>query len=423
MITIEKKPGNEPAPRNAVEPYTIYLGDDPYVLTEEALKEQVDPLIQRRRNWHYPKLEFTGVQDARLTLMNTSRNVSHELNIRIAPDKLHVSCDCGLPAETLCVHAYNALLQIIWFGGTHYFKQYRPRGRAEMAAAHGQYFEKKTGDAGIKIIPKKELGSIYYLTGKLEGAVITEILKLPGVAPAPCQPASRTALTYILVKGLYQAGCPPFLLPCLGKLNTAGTYAMGFHHFVSGTEKEYDPYLTEEQRTLNGICYEMAKQAEKLPESIEECMITPAGPGSLAILFQLWKKAIPLLQQQEFLYKYYLSRKRELRGKPRKRGAWKIKISHNKPGLRFRLTDKGPFYLLEIEVWLEGARLNGYEFTTGFFIEKFQDMYLFSSLRDAAVAEWMEKHGGRITIFKEHFSAFEQDFLQPLREYYPVKGY
>lgn len=31
--------------------------------------------------------------------------------------------------------------------------------------------------------------------------------------------------------------------------------------------------------------------------------------------------------------------------------------------------------------------------------------------------------GGRITIFKEHFSAFEQDFLQPLREYYPVKGY
>ncbi len=396
------------------------MGDDPYVLTEEALKEQVDPLIQRRRNWHYPKLEFTGVQDARLTLMNTSRNVSHELNIGIAPDKLHVSCDCGLPAETLCVHAYNALLQIIWFGGTHYFKQYRPKGRAEMAAAHGKYFEKKTGDAGIKIIPKKNLGSVYYLTGKLEGAALTEILKLPGTSPAPQRPASETALTYMLVNASWREKCLPFLLPCLGKLNTAATGIRGFHHFISGTEKEYDPYLTEEQRTLNGICCEMAKQAEKLPGTIGECMAIPAASGPLSLLFGLWQKAIPLLQQQEYLYNFYLNRKRELRGKPIKRHLREIEIHDDTPGLRFRLTDKGPFYLLEIEVWLKGRKLDGDEFTTAFFIEKFQELYLLSSLRDVALAEWMGKHGGRITIFKEHFSAFEQDFLQPLREYYPV---
>lgn len=71
-------------------------------------------------------------------------------------------------------------------------------------------------------------------------------------------------------------------------------------------------------------------------------------------------------------------------------------------------------------VLLSGKAIRNFEPITAFFIQQDQNIYQLSSQRDAAMLEWMRKSGGRITVFKQHFTEFENSFLKQLRKNYPV---
>lgn len=113
-------PGNKKTSkltRNASDPFVLYLEDEPYALTDESLKSQIDARIQKKRHWLYSAIKFISLADQVLKLRISNSEASYEMTVKIEPDKLHISCSCGSPVQTLCNHTYQTLDKIVLFGG------------------------------------------------------------------------------------------------------------------------------------------------------------------------------------------------------------------------------------------------------------------------------------------------------------------
>lgn len=404
--------------RNAADFYIIPLENDHYALTEEALKKCVDSRTLKAAGWFYPTLKFISFKDGKLELSNTNDKVSYKLSILIEKDKLHVACSCAIQVEKLCQHAYKALDKLLVFGPSDYFEKYSPNGVVEVALANKKCFEFEYGGNGLSIKPKKELGRIYNLNEEISVDELNAIMALPSKMPSQSETPKEVALCYILMVAR-RDNFLPFLIPCLGKLNKAGTAIKGFNKFLSGIEKENDTLLTDEQRTLNRICLDMWKLVEKLGDIAIYETLLEENKHRLSILFGLWQKAIPLLQKQ-YVFKHPFFFTRYLKGRPWKSYIEDIQIKTEIPSLQFQLNDKGLVYQLEMKVLLNDKSIKGIEANAPFFVQQEENIYMISSLRDAAIAEWIRKSGNRITIFKQHFTAFENDFLKSIRKHYPV---
>ena len=112
--------------------------------------------------------------------------------------------------------------------------------------------------------------------------------------------------------------------------------------------------------------------------------------------------------------------KRELKEKPQRARIERVQLSKDRPRLHFQLLDKGAFYQLYMKVAVRDRNIHKYDTEATFFISAGTRLYLLPSLRDAGIAEWMRKSGGHITVFKEHFGDFEQEYLDQFRECYSV---
>ena len=231
--------------RNAADFYIVHLENDHYTLTDEALKKCVDPRTLKAHGWFYPTLKFVSFKDSKLELLNTSNKVSYKLYIGVEKDKLHVACSCATQVDKLCLHAYKALDKLLSYSSTDYFKQYSPNGLAEVALANKRYFELEYVGNGLGIKPKEELGSVYNLKEKITADELEAVMTLPAKPSSLNDKPKEVAICYILMVSR-RNNFLPFLIPCLGKLNKAGTAIKGFNKFLSGIEKENDTLLTEE---------------------------------------------------------------------------------------------------------------------------------------------------------------------------------
>jgi hypothetical protein len=402
--------------RNASDFYAIPLPDD-YILTEEALEKSIDKKTSKQGGWFYPQLKLLSFKNGMAEIVNKLDKTSFRLYLKVGPEKLHVSCSCGMEVETLCIHAFKALSRLVVFDDLGNLKRFMPNDAAQIVFENKRYFETKPGLNNM-FKPKATLGSVYGINETLADYSIEDVLALPAQLPDKKE-IKETSMCYIIMYSR-RNDFLPFLLPCIGKLNKAGDNIKSFGNFLSGIQKEYDALLTEEQRALNSICLALYKQVEKLPyELIHEEMSYHETDG-LSNVFNLWQKAIPLLGQQ-YTYTHPYFQKRQLKGKPFLSWMKKINIKETVPTIEFKLTDKGAFYQLEIKPVINGKTISNYEMPDTFFISEGNHVYLLSSVRDAVIAEWMEKSGKRITIFKKHFAQFERNFLQPLAKYYPVQ--
>lgn len=401
--------------RNASDFYTIAFDDD-YTLTEEALASSIDKRTSKNARWFYPDLKLLSFKEGTAEILNKSDKEFFTLYLKVEPEKLLVSCSCGIEVEKLCIHAYKALSRLIVYDDLGNLKRFMSNGAAQMVLENRKYFETKGGLQNM-FKPKPALGSVYGINEKLAGYSITDVLALPAPLPAERE-IKETAMCYIIMISR-RNGFLPFLLPCLGKLNKAGNNIKSFGNYLSGIQKVYDALLTEEQRVLNSICLDLWKQVEKLPPELIHEEMSYNETESLSNIFNLWQKAMPLLEQQHsYTHPYF--HKRQLKGKPSLMWMEKINVRKAVPVIEFKLTDKGAFYQLEMQPVIEGKTINNYEIPDTFFIKQGATVYMLSSVRDAAIAEWMEKSGNRITIFKEQFTQFESSFLKPIEKYYEV---
>lgn len=404
---------------NANEPFTIFLDNDNYTLTAEALQQQVADDLIRKRIWYYANLKFISLKEGVLKMVNSCRGITHTMTLVLESDRLHVSCDCGIQVSTICIHSYRCLDQLSRSNWGKYFKDYCPDGLIETAFANKEYFDINTQLYELHIKPKEELGYVYPLSGDLYGSDFKQTIQWTKTIKATSIHSPKlTELTYFIVHP-FQNRLLPFIIPCLGILNKDATGIKGFYPFLSGTQKEYDPLLSESQRALNTLSYELWQKTEGLSGLIMK--MDAEQKNMLNELFVYWKRAWPLLMQQTFLFGYLLYGIKELKTKPAKRKLWPVQLSASEPRLQFILKDKGSFCQLEMQVVVKGKQVELTESPT-FMIRTEQYLYLLNNLQDVIITEWMLQVGNCITVFKTHFEQFEKDILNPLREYYPVQN-
>jgi len=400
--------------RNASDFYTIPLEND-YTLTEEALRECLDKRPSKQIGWFYPDLKLLSYKEGVTELLNKVERVSYSLMVTAEEEKLMVACSCGTQVEKLCIHTFNALLRLLNFDKTYNVKMFLPNGAAQTVVTNRQYFETKQGTQNL-FKPKPNLGSVYAINEPLADYNIEDELTLPA---QPKTETKETTICYVLMISR-RHDLLPFIIPCIGKFNKAGDKIKVFSNFLSGIQKEYEPSLTEEQKTLNRICYDMYKLVEKLPDQLIHGEMLFNGTEDVSNVFSLWQKAFNLLLDQH-IYIHPFFRKRQLKGKPTP--SWLIKVNMQKdvPVIQFQLIDKGVFYQLQMKFVINGKAISNCKTLDTFFLRSNKNVYMLSSVRDAAIAEWMERSGNRITVFKEHFADFEKSFLHPLKKYYEVK--
>ncbi len=402
--------------RNAFDFYTIPLQAD-NTLTHEALRNCLDKKILNKAGWFYPQLKLLTYKDGTVEIENKLKKLAFTLSLKVEPQKLQVSCSCGMPVETLCIHAFQALSRMLVREDMRNLILFMPNEAAQIVYENKRYFETKSGLNNM-FTPKANLGSVYGIQEALADYNIADVLAMPAHHPGKKE-IQETAICYFIMH-TWRDGFLPFLLPCIGKFNKAGDKIKSFGNFLSGLQKEYDALLTPEQRELNSIALELYKQVEKLPQELIHEDMSYNETDGLSHVYKLWQKAIPLLEQQHsYTHPYF--QKRQLKGKPSFSWLEKIDVRKAVPVIEFKLTDKGAFYQLEMKPVINGKAISNYEMISTFFISEGDNIYMLASVRDAAVAEWMEKSKNKITIFKKQFARFETSFLQPLEKYYPVK--
>jgi len=411
---------NTDTPSGNTTPKIIRFQDENYRLSTEWLGKQAGTKVLGKGNWHSPTLKFISYQQGSLTLLNTCKNQSYKLALQVQENQLLVNCECGHTGSAICEHAYGCLWTIIWRLGERYFEKLKPDGAIALAFAHKNYFDKKETTAGLDVSLRPELKSVFQLAPKVDPIDLPAILKLPSAPAQEETIISEEALGYLLIIS-FRNKLLPALLPCMGKLNKNRTDIKIFNQFLSGVQKQYSHLLTDTQKELNTACYHLWKVVEKTPGNIIQAKPIKKLDDILAVIFDSWRKILPLLQRQPFVYSYYLYGVGQLKKRPAKSQIGKIVVSELSPSLRFVLADKGAVYQLQMLITGNGKLISGFETGITLFILHQQTIYMLASLRDAAIAEWIHRSGGWITVFKEHFSGFERKILIPLKESYPVE--
>jgi len=410
--------------------FIIRFQEDNFRLSIETLKKQTDAAAAAHENWRSPCLRFLSFRKGQLTLMNSSGTRSFKLVIQVLKEHLLVNCSCGHNGPSLCQHAFAGLYKIIWHLGEEYFEKLQPSGLMEMAFAHKRYFDRQESAAGLDIIVRPELPSIFWLAPKVEDLNIGALLKLPSalvkremaILPPPVNKDlvnTSRGLVYLFVIAAHNRLLPA-LIPCMGTLNKQQSAVKSFRQFLVSLQKESQQPLTNNQKFLNRAGYQLWKLVEAQPGHIVNGFSIKSFSKKLTAIFYAWQEIIPVLQRQPFIYSYYLYSVKELKGKPQRRRIKQISFSIQSPELRFVLKDRRHFYLLQMQVWVNNKLLPHCDTGATLFINHRQVFYLLGSLRDAAIAQWIHLSGECITIFKEHFAKFEKEILMPLRQCYSV---
>lgn len=405
---------------NASDPFTIELHGEPYVLSQKNLQFYKGKYSQGISRWDRPNVEFISFEN-NLLIVEPKYNDGQlfKVSIQIEPERLCVSCNCGLVVDGICIHSFHSIESLIRRGNIKYFERFRPNGAVETAFKHPQLIELSTYRAKLRSTPKADLGTVFQFSDKIWLPAFDDIINLPG-SLASTLTADNKVLTYILMfPNLIKLKTPTFLLPCLGIKNNAGVNIKSFENFLSGTEKNYEDFLTEDQKILNKLSFEMWKQAEntngQLLENNEKDRI------KLNQLFNLWRKVVPYLQQREYVYLHPFHMKSYLRGKPHKSYMKRIHVKIEMPTLFFELKDKGDYYWLSLRAEINGNPITSFSSHSQFFIECEENFYLVSNFRDVGILEWMGQMDNRITIFKENFEEFENAYLNQLQKHYQIR--
>lgn len=413
------------------QPSIIHLRDDQYQLTMDELREQTGHQAGLSLIWHPASLQFISYQDGQLHLRNTCKQESYLLTLAMVLDGLQVTCDCSDNSKPFCDHIYGALRTLIGTYGESYFKKLLPEGAMELAFKYRFCFDKKESSAGLDVSTRAELQTVFQFDNRIVVTDLPAMLNLPADGPKSTKPfiaqedkkPGEDAICYLLIVPYYNR-FQPFVVPCSGKLNKAQTEIKQFYGFLSALQKPYDGLLTAAQQELNKNCFTHWQLAETLPGRLIKAGLVQCQTHTWIEILNHWRELVNQLSRQAFVYAYFLHRVDQLKkDKPHKQRATQIIVSTDVPVVAFSLTDMGVYYQFRPEIWINGEAIEEYEADTSFFVTHKNTLYLLGSLRDAAILQWMDQLEGVITVFKEHFAAFEQTILAPVRQHYTVTNY
>lgn len=414
--------------RNSADPFPIYFSRRPYELTEAQLLEQADGNISGQQHWHYLEVDIVSFEGGVLQCRAHQHRLGEfQVAITVEEEKIEVSCNCNDNVERLCAHALKLLQKLSRFNTDFYFETYRPGGLVSTAVKYPELFEVVIQVNGCDVKPKGELGIIYHLSDKIRPRSFAEIFSLSNTSTASDTPLNETPVGHPTIPMAYMVlspmsrsmNIPPILLSCVGVENKARTALKGFGRFI--LEEVDFPALTEMDKSLIGLTHRFWSIFNETKGNLYNGWVNVSYDWAKATeLFELWKTAVPYLTQQH-VYRHPLYRIRYQNKKPSIRSMQAIRIKTERPVLSFRLCSHATYHQLELVASIKDKILPIDAKGVGLFVNDGEEYYLVSSMRDAAILDWMRRMDNRITILREHFEEFDAVYLSLLREYYPVE--
>lgn len=387
-------------------------------LTPAVLFQYTPPVYHRKRAWDRPAIGFLSYLSGQLALQVTWRSFAYRLTIAVTTDHLMVGCSCGKEEQGLCLHAFKALQSMVLCRGEKVFERYVPGREVDIACRHPELFRTHWSFYCLKVMPKRDLGTVY-LPDENRPAPRTGARCYPDTAPAVT--LSRQVICYFIIESKRKERLP-VLIPCTGQLTKNGDSIKRLDPFFSGTKKENDALLTEDQRVLNLLCFQIWQAAEELPGDIpdQETMLMSA---KLCSFFGLWKQAFSFLHCQKWVCRYPVWRQRELRGQPEKKRMKPVRPCTGYPAPAFHLRKGKYFYQLTGTArHPQGRLLHPFDSSLPFFLLQKEKLYFLENLQDAAVVHWMHRQKNKLTVFPEQYPAFEKAVLKWLGKWYEIKG-
>lgn len=394
------------------------LGDG-YRLSLETI-DACAPLKKKQDKLFWPASRLISFNNDAFKLHLSWAKQTWILGLSISKNYLAVNCSCnGTEEGKLCPHAAWMLRRWALYH-SNLFEMFAPGGQFQLAKTHKNYFTTKWIRNGLEIKKRNLTGTLFGFEDRMDLAPLKKALAL--TRDTCRQPiGTEWTLCYLLCFSPRKKMLP-VIMPCLGRRTKNGASIKAFDRFLTGIGKEHEPSLTPNHRELNRLCLELFKTAEKLPGSLID-EDTVLEDKSLVQWFTYWHQALPLLQQQDFVFYYRLYHKKYLRSKPELRRAVRIQSLYVLPPIEFILLRKDAFYQFSCTAKnpVSCRPLKNAFAGLPFFITTDNAIYLLASLREAALLEWIKKEGPVITVFNEYYPQFEKEVLNEIKKYYRIQ--
>lgn len=402
--------------------YTIPLTEGNLRLTR-AMLEQHYPLPKGRKLYYGNHVEYVSYQRGIITVTAKLNGRNMEtLYVHAEPETLHVACSCGMPEQTMCVHAYIGLYDMAWTNILNLKEFYWP-GYDANETVQRKYLDVVLAKRFIQVEPQPQFGNLFRPAIGFKGV---GTFSLSGAPPpkADLLQGNRQVIAFCIGYGrMDNLLCQlPVLIPCLATTSGDNKALIGFSELlVDGNFDMGDADFTASQLQLITLAADMYRLIKVFgkgsyhPELAEH-------RGIKAAALQLWEKALPLLALEPYTCTYSPVRLRYTKGKTdfRKSEVKPCSFSPLRPELYFILKEQKDHYYLSAALALKGAEFPSRCKTQLFAIDKAGSCYLMKTAEADDLLNWIYSCNNRLTILKEHFAKFQEGFLNKLSKYYPV---
>jgi len=182
-----------------------------------------------------------------------------------------------------------------------------------------------------------------------------------------------------------------------------------------------------DQRDLVEICFDMKKVASIAGSKYMENPLCrderlKQNKNNFNQLFELWKKAFPLLLGRFFIHYRYTYGMCNLKGKPVRSYMTPCSFDSGVPEIYFLWKDMGDYYKLELQLmpWRKIDQMK-YLYRSAFFAMRSIDPKIFtllSSVRDIELFTFFQERHFQISVLKKHYDCNFKDFVNRLRSVY-----
>ncbi|MEP6846763.1 MAG: hypothetical protein ABI861_12200 [Panacibacter sp.] len=399
--------------------YTIPLPWPRLHLTRDELAKHYEP----PKGWkaymgnHYQLISF---ENSILTVkVNPNDNTENHLYLHVEKNELHVACTCGMPDDKLCYHAFIGLYGMCWLTEGFDFQELYWPGFHDSVNTK-KFLDIKLGKERINISGKPEFGTIY-----------RSGIEFPEDAPPTLthstdqiltiKPGDTAVYAYALcfATDRFRNRHFPLLLPFFGMTSKDGSRVVSFTKFIlpdNQIAKPNDHYHKQQLNELSKVMYAIVK-----PLSIAEKRSKTKWQEAKYTIFELWKKALPILVDYPYNQSYHLCWMRYLRERPMKMFMRDCRYSLERPSLTFQLTYHKDYFNLSVSL-IVGSHAITVDHKPHLFVfdDQTHTCFLMNSIQDDELLIWIMDNKNNITVLKEHFEEFDKSFLHPLNDHYAV---
>jgi hypothetical protein len=399
--------------------YTIPFEQPGQRFTRELLAKHYPVPTGRRAHMgiHTEYKAFkNGIVSVEVKAPDNSENM---LFLHVGLTELDVACTCGMPDGKLCYHAYMGLHSLAWSRYLELDRFYWP-GLTADDNVKDKFLTTEVTKNWIAVKPKDKYGNIFKAAIGFWGDNHPSIEN-----PAKIENTVTGGQEFIAYCLAYNVGNRsnlhlPVLIPCLGLTSKNNQQIVSFKQFGRADKPIPNITYTANQELLNDIGfrqYGIAKVYDGLAEKEKKNEL----PKLKEDLLSLWEQAISLLLKEKYVYGYYTYWLRYLKDKPRKADIRDCKFSLERPVLSFVLKFHQDHFSLTALASVNGNTLKFNHKPHLFVFDETTELwYLMPTVQDDDLLMWMLSYNNRLTILKEHFTEFQNMFLEKLSLCYTV---